>query len=201
MFSPQSEIGTEFATTSPPVTVTGASDEPCTINHKRREPRTAGDTARTCGRGTGRFRIRAGRGAQLHRGRRRPSSARCRARKCLGDFVGSYRRRVRVGEAGAAGAVQVRTSGGSVEAGMAGQPDVDSELRTSGGNVTFHLPDGFQADLSVNASGGRISSDFPELEPENSSGGGTLEQSLNGGGPDLVMRTSGGSIRIRRLQD
>lgn len=123
--------------------------------------------------------------------------------------------RIRIGEAGAAvnartsggsievgsaaGAVQARTSGGSIESGLTGQTDRDSELRTSGGNVTVYLPDGFQADLSANASGGGVSSDFPELKLDNSAGGGTLEQSLNGGGPDLVMRTSGGSIRIRRL--
>ena len=125
--------------------------------------------------------------------------------------------RIRIGEAGASvsaetsggsieidgavGAIQARTSGGSVEAGLAGQPVADSELRTSGGNVTVYLPVGFQADLSANASGGGITSDFPELEPDNSAGGAELEQSLNGGGPDLVMRTSDGSIRIRRLGD
>lgn len=125
--------------------------------------------------------------------------------------------RIRIGEAGAtvsaatsggsievgraAGAVQAQTSGGSVEVSLAGQTDADSELRTSGGSVTVYLPDGFQADLSAKSFGGGVTSDFPELVVDNSAGGGELEQSLNGGGPDLLLRTSGGSIRIRRLEE
>lgn len=125
--------------------------------------------------------------------------------------------RIRIGEAGAtvsaatsggsievgraAGAVQAQTSGGSVEVSLAGQTDADSELRTSGGSVTVYLPDGFQADLSAKSFGGGVTSDFPELVVDNSAGGGKLEQSFNGGGPDMVLRTSGGSIRIRRLED
>lgn len=99
------------------------------------------------------------------------------------------------------GEVTALTSGGSVEAGLASQTVVDSELRTSGGNVTVYLREDFQADLSASTSGGGITSDFPELAPENSAGGGDLEQAFNGGGPALVLRTSGGSIRIRRLED
>ena len=101
----------------------------------------------------------------------------------------------------AAGAVQARTSGGSVEVGFGGQPDGNSELRTSGGNVTVYLPDDIRANLRATASGGRVSSDLPEVTPENSAGGGNLSQSLNGGGPEIVLQTSGGSVRIRRQAD
>ena len=123
---------------------------------------------------------------------------------------------IRIGEAGAAveartsggsievasagGAVHARTSGGSVEVSLANQPQMDSELRTSGGNVTVYVRDDLQLDLSANTSGGRISSDFPELAPENSAGHANLEKALNGGGPELVLQTSGGSIWIRRLE-
>ena len=103
--------------------------------------------------------------------------------------------------AGAGGAVQARTSGGSVEVGFAGQPERDSQLHTSGGNVTVYLRDDFQADLTASASGGRVTSDLPEVTPNNSAGRGRLEQSLNGGGPELSLRTSGGSVRIRQLED
>ena len=124
---------------------------------------------------------------------------------------------IRIGEAGAVviattsggsievesakGAVQARTSGGSVEVGFVGQPDGDSELRTSGGNVTVHLPDGFKADLAASTFGGGVSSDFSEATPENSAGGGKLNLALNGGGPEMVLKTSGGSVWIRRLND
>ena len=124
---------------------------------------------------------------------------------------------IRIGEAGAAvvaktsggsievegarRAVQARTSGGSIEVGFVGQPESTSELRTSGGNVTAHLFDDLKANLSASTSGGGVSSDFPEATPDNSYGRGRLSQALNGGGPDLMLKTSGGSIRIRRLED
>ena len=101
----------------------------------------------------------------------------------------------------ARGAVQAHTSGGSVEVSMADQPQVDSELRASGGNVSVYVRDELQLDVSANTSGGRITSDFPDLAPEDSVGRVILEKPLNGGGPNLVLRTSGGSIRIRRLDD
>ncbi len=125
--------------------------------------------------------------------------------------------RIRIGDAGAsveartsggsidiesaAGAVQARTSGGSVEVGFAGQPDGYSELRTSGGSVTAYLHDDVRANLSASTSGGRVTSDFPEISPENSGGRGKLEQALNGGGPELELRTSGGSVRIMRHEN
>jgi len=98
----------------------------------------------------------------------------------------------------AGGAVFARTSGGSVEVGFAGQPDGDSELRTSGGSVTAYLNDDVQANINASTSGGRVTSDIPGVAPENSTGRSNLEQALNGGGPELVMRTSGGSVRILR---
>ncbi len=101
----------------------------------------------------------------------------------------------------ASGAVHASTAGGSVEVRMADQPKSDSELRASGGNVTVYLRDDLQLDLSANSTGGRIRSDFPDLAPENTAGRARVEKPLNGGGPDLVVRSTGGSIRIRRLDD
>ena len=122
--------------------------------------------------------------------------------------------RIRIGNAGASveartsggsidiesagGAVQARTSGGSVAVGFTGQPDGDSELRTSGGSVTAYLRDDVCANLSASTSGGRVTSDFPDISADNSAGRGKLQQTLNGGGPELVLRTSGGSVRIVR---
>lgn len=119
----------------------------------------------------------------------------------IGDAGASVEARTSGGSidiASAGGAVQARTSGGSVEVGFAGQPDGYSELRTSGGSVTAYLRDDLQANLSASTSGGRVTSDFPDTSAENSAGRGKLEQALNGGGPELVLRTSGGSVRILR---
>lgn len=101
----------------------------------------------------------------------------------------------------ASGAVRASTSGGSVEVRMANQPKLDSELRASGGNVTVYLRDDLKLDLSANSSGGGITSDFRDLAPVNAIGRAIVEKPFNGGGPDLVVRTTGGSIRIRRLDD
>lgn len=98
----------------------------------------------------------------------------------------------------AGGAVYARTSGGSVTAGFASQPESASELRTSGGSVTVRLPGDFRADISAQTSGGRIHSDFPEASAEER--GRELEHALNGGGPELTLKTSGGSIRIQRRE-
>ncbi len=98
----------------------------------------------------------------------------------------------------AGGAVNARTSGGSVTVGFARQPEAGSELRTSGGGVTAYLPGDFRADISAQTSGGRIHSDFPEASADER--GRELEHALNGGGPELILKTSGGSIRIHRRE-
>ena len=101
---------------------------------------------------------------------------------------------------GVNGAVQARTSGGSISAEFVAQPNAPSELRTSGGNVTVYLPDEIAVDLNARTSGGRVSTDFPVTMVGELSAKNRLETALNGGGPTMALRTSGGSIRLRRLQ-
>ena len=102
---------------------------------------------------------------------------------------------INIGSVG--GAVRARTSGGSISAAFAAQPNAASELRTSGGNVTVYMPDDIAVDIDARTSGGRVTSDFNvvgEIVDRN-----RLEASLNGGGPAMSLRTSGGSIRLRRM--
>ena len=101
---------------------------------------------------------------------------------------------------GVNGAVQAKTSGGSISAEFIAQPHAPSELRTSGGNVTVYLPDEIAVDLNARTSGGRVSTDFPVTMVGELSASNRLETTLNGGGPAMALRTSGGSIRLRRLQ-
>ena len=101
---------------------------------------------------------------------------------------------------GAHGAVQAKTSGGSIEAEFVEQPATASALRTSGGGLTVYLPADIAIDVDARTSGGRVSTDFPvtvegELPDKN-----RLRSAINGGGPRLALRTSGGSIRLRRRQ-
>ena len=101
---------------------------------------------------------------------------------------------------GVNGAVQAKTSGGSISAEFIAQPNAPSELRTSGGNVTVYLPDEIAVDLKARTSGGRVSTDFPVTMVGEKSASNRLETALNGGGPAMALRTSGGSIRLRRLE-
>ncbi len=95
-----------------------------------------------------------------------------------------------------AGAVNAKTSGGSIEAEILGQPQDDMRLQTSGGSVTVHLDDDVRADLDAQASGGSVSSDLA-VTVRGKIKRTKLQGEINGGGPLLTLRTSGGSVKIR----
>lgn len=92
-------------------------------------------------------------------------------------------------------AVDASTAGGGVRVGFAGQPKSNSSLSTSGGTVTVYLAEGLSFDIDAR-SGVGVSSDFDldnaKAEP------GRLEGKLNGGGPELELRSSG-RVRIKKL--
>jgi DUF4097 and DUF4098 domain-containing protein YvlB len=100
---------------------------------------------------------------------------------------------------GAAGAVDAATSGGSIHASLTRQPTADSSLTTSGGNVTVLLSRGIGADLDARASGGSVVSDVP-ITVRGSIEKDELHGKVNGGGPRLVLRSSGGSVRLRSAE-
>ena len=95
-----------------------------------------------------------------------------------------------------AGNIQAHTSGGSIKATISEQPTEDSRMTTSGGSVTAYLAEGIGVDLTAGTSGGRVKSEFDV--------NGTVRKQkivgeINGGGPDLFLRTSGGSVKIKKL--
>lgn len=98
--------------------------------------------------------------------------------------------------------VNARTSGGSIQAAMKTQPQSECSLRTSGGQINFTLIPDIAVDVEVKTTGGRVLTDF-EVEstiqgkvPNN-----RLEGHINGGGPLLKLRTSGGSIHLQKATD
>ena len=100
---------------------------------------------------------------------------------------------IEVNDAG--GAVNVRTSGGHVTAHLNAQPASDCSLKTSGGNVEVLLAANLALDLDAHTGGGRVSSDFPgTLNKEKT----RLNAKLNGGGPELIVETSGGNVNVRK---
>lgn len=98
----------------------------------------------------------------------------------------------------AAAALDARTAGGDIEVSFSGAVAAGGELRTMGGDVTVYLPDDAQIEIDANAMGGGVSSEFEGADTRSSSGRNSLDLTLNGGGPELVLRTMGGSVRILR---
>jgi hypothetical protein len=97
----------------------------------------------------------------------------------------------------AMGAVKASTSGGSVRAYLSHQPEADCRLTTSGGTITIYLNNDIGLDVDAQTSGGRIHTDFPvklsgTISPR------SLNAQVNGGGPELYLRSSGGSIHIKK---
>ncbi|HDQ44296.1 MAG TPA: hypothetical protein ENN17_02190 [bacterium] len=97
-----------------------------------------------------------------------------------------------------AGDVDARTSGGSITVSLSKQPKTGCSLATSGGGITVHLAENIGVTVDARTSGGGVSTDFPVTVQGNISKN-SLNAEINGGGPRLHLRTSGGSIRIRKM--
>ncbi|MDZ7291632.1 MAG: DUF4097 domain-containing protein [candidate division KSB1 bacterium] len=97
---------------------------------------------------------------------------------------------------GLRGTVDASTSGGSIEAEILEQMDAPCELSTSGGGITVYLANDIKADIDAYTSGGEVESDLP-ITVQGRVGEGKLRGKLNGGGPLLTLRTSGGDIELR----
>ena len=96
------------------------------------------------------------------------------------------------------GKINARTSGGSVNAKISYQPGGPCSLSTSGGSINVYLAEDIQVTVDARTSGGKVRTDFPvtiqgEIKKSR------LNADINGGGPELVLRTSGGNINIKEL--
>jgi hypothetical protein len=92
------------------------------------------------------------------------------------------------------GAIAGETSGGSIAVSVSGVAIKKISLESSGGDIDLALPKSATADISAQTSGGRITTNLPlevtRADDEH------LRGKLNGGGPSVLLRTSGGSISI-----
>lgn len=92
------------------------------------------------------------------------------------------------------GPIYAHTSGGNVSAQLMAAPAANCALKTSGGNVAITLPQKSAVDINARTSGGSIRSDFPgEMNKQRT----RLVAQINGGGPDVLLETSGGDVEIR----
>jgi DUF4097 and DUF4098 domain-containing protein YvlB len=96
------------------------------------------------------------------------------------------------------GSVDAKTSGGSIHVAIAGPLTADSTLTTSGGSVTVLVEPTIAMAVDAKSSGGRVNTDLP-ITIQGSASRTRLEGDLNGGGPLLRLRSSGGSVNLRTL--
>jgi hypothetical protein len=89
------------------------------------------------------------------------------------------------------------TSGGNVTAGISGAFKGECSLRTSGGNVRAKVSRDAAFDLDASTSGGDVHADGITIAIEKGGlGKRRLAGKVNGGGPTLRMRSSGGNISV-----
>lgn len=98
---------------------------------------------------------------------------------------------------GVSGSVSARTSGGNVRAKLAAITS-DCTLGTSGGDVSVALAKDSALLLDAMTSGGRVGGDGLRIELlAGGNGKNRLSGKVNGGGPRLKLRTSGGNIDVK----
>ncbi len=117
----------------------------------------------------------------------------------LRDVFGNVRARSSGGELhvdGVDGAVDVRSSGGSTSVVFLGDPE--GEIKGSGGSIEVLVREDARCALDAKSSGGGIELDL-ELDQLREHSPNHVVGVLGDGGPKLVLRSSGGGIRIGRL--
>ena len=70
-------------------------------------------------------------------------------------------------------------------------------MYTSGGNIVVNLIESIAIDLDAKTSGGRVITDFP-ITVKGEFKESALKGRINGGGPLMYLRTSGGKIHIEK---
>lgn len=97
---------------------------------------------------------------------------------------------------GQSGKVYAETSGGDVKLYFQGE-NKGISLHTSGGDIGIYLPADFCANAHLSTSGGDISC---ELNTSNvvKITSSKFEANLNSGGAELIAKTSGGDIRVKK---
>ena len=96
------------------------------------------------------------------------------------------------------GHLDAKTSGGSINARLENQIQRPVSLMTSGGSISLVVNPNFKAVLDAKTSGGRVICDLP-LEVSGKFSKRAIEGAVNGGGPKITMKTSGGNIVLKKM--
>lgn len=96
------------------------------------------------------------------------------------------------------GELRATTSGGDIFARIKGPLAEDALLSTSGGNVTAVVDEAVAFDLDARTSGGSVKAQGITIRIDSGGvGKSKLVGAVNGGGPLLKLRTSGGDLRVK----
>ena len=96
------------------------------------------------------------------------------------------------------GKVIASTSGGPINAVLLSPVPGEVTLSTSGGGVTVKVPGNALFNIDAETSGGRVTCGLP-VTVQGKIERGRLKGAVNGGGPAVVLRSSGGGIHIKKL--
>jgi hypothetical protein len=96
------------------------------------------------------------------------------------------------------GEIIANTSGGDVSARISDQPSRNCNLSTLGGDMTIEIAETLKVSVDARTNGGRVITDFPIMVRGVLSST-SLKVDINGGGPRVIGRTSGGGIHLRKL--
>lgn len=103
---------------------------------------------------------------------------------------------IRIASAG--DAINAKTAGGGIQATFVAQPTAPSSLATTGGSIQVRLASNIAVDVRAKTSGGRVRLE-EGIRVEGEVERRRLFGTINGGGPGLSIRTSGGSIALQPL--
>lgn len=96
------------------------------------------------------------------------------------------------------GEIRANTGAGNITARIASQPEGDSHLETGAGNVTVYLDDEVGVYVDAHASVGSANCDFG-LKVKGKWMTKSFGGRINGGGPELHMRSGVGNVTLRKM--
>jgi len=95
------------------------------------------------------------------------------------------------------GDVQAATTNGSIDAELRELGANPIRLSTTNGKITIRLPSNLRANLKASTTNGSIETDFPVKTTSFRKT--RIDGEINGGGPELKLHTTNGSIRIYEI--
>ncbi len=100
---------------------------------------------------------------------------------------------------GTSGALKLATTNGGINAELLRiLPGAEMSFNTTNGRINLSVPSTFAATLSANTTNGTIDSDLP-ITISGSVSKRSLRGTINGGGPEVKLATTNGSIKVKSL--